>query len=122
MPNRDLPDGDTEGFGLVFLEANACGKPAIAGKGGGAPDAVTHGDNGLLVNGEDIDDIAGAINLLLADDELRKTLCQGALARAAASTWSSRVNAFRALCNSLVADVGQQIDFRPSSVRPRELD
>jgi len=34
MPNREI-NGDTEGFGMVFLEAAACGKPAIAGQAGG---------------------------------------------------------------------------------------
>ena len=36
MANREMPDGETEGFGLVFLEANACGLPVIAGKAGAA--------------------------------------------------------------------------------------
>ena len=52
MANREMPDGDTEGFGLVFLEANACGIPVIAGKAGGSVDAVTDGANGLVVNGD----------------------------------------------------------------------
>ena len=51
MPNRALSNGDTEGFGLVFLEANASGLPVIAGQDGGSADAVRHGDNGLVVDG-----------------------------------------------------------------------
>ena len=47
MANRALPDGETEGFGLVFLEANACGLPVIAGRAGGSVDAVTDMVNGL---------------------------------------------------------------------------
>ena len=39
MPNREMPDGDTEGFGLVFLEANACGRAVIGGRAGGAVEA-----------------------------------------------------------------------------------
>jgi phosphatidylinositol alpha-1,6-mannosyltransferase len=51
MPNRTLPDGDTEGFGLVFREANACHKPVIGGRAGGAVEAVADGTSGLLVDG-----------------------------------------------------------------------
>ncbi len=51
MPNRATEDGDTEGFGLVFLEAGACGKPVIGGRAGGVPDAITHEVTGLLVEG-----------------------------------------------------------------------
>jgi len=107
QPNRDLADGDTEGFGLVFLEANACGKQAIAGRAGGAPDAVSHGENGLLVDGYDIDAIAGAIDLVLTDDHLRAKLREGALARAAVSSWRDRVGEFRELCTALVSGTWQ---------------
>ena len=61
MPNRELPNGDTEGFGLVFLEANSCGLPVIAGRDGGSTDAVRHGVNGLVVDGRSVDAIAAAM-------------------------------------------------------------
>ncbi len=54
MPNRQTAEGDTEGFGLVFLEAGACGIPVIAGRAGGTADAVADGVNGLIVDGEDV--------------------------------------------------------------------
>ncbi len=56
MPNRRLPNGDTEGFGLVFLEANGCGLPVIAGRDGGSTDAVSNGVNGLVVDGNSVDE------------------------------------------------------------------
>jgi phosphatidylinositol alpha-1,6-mannosyltransferase len=90
MPNRQTSDGDTEGFGLVFLEANACGLPVIAGRAGGAADAVDDGDNGLLVDGSDEVDIAAAILRLLRDDVLADTLRRNGLERAARSAWPAR--------------------------------
>ena len=68
MPNRDI-DGDNEGFGLVFLEAAASGKPAVAGKAGGTGSAVLEGVTGLRVNGENIAEIAQALEYLLSDPE-----------------------------------------------------
>ncbi|VAX37549.1 hypothetical protein MNBD_UNCLBAC01-1941 [hydrothermal vent metagenome] len=50
MPCREEKDGDIEGFGIVYLEANACGVPVIAGASGGIPCAVKDEVNGLLVN------------------------------------------------------------------------
>lgn len=68
MPNRDI-DGDTEGFGLVFLEAAASGKPAVAGIAGGTGSAVADGVTGLRVDGENVADIITALGRLLNDPE-----------------------------------------------------
>lgn len=48
MPARNNPP-DVEGFGIVFLEANACGTPVIGARSGGMPDAIRDGETGLLV-------------------------------------------------------------------------
>ncbi len=102
LPNRETADGDTEGFGLVFLEANACGKPVIAGRAGGATDAVQDGYNGLTVDGEDVTAIAGAILRLLEDPELCARLRTGGLEKARNSDWRSRAEQFQALCRRLL--------------------
>lgn len=68
MPNRDI-EGDTEGFGLVFMEANACAKPVIAGRAGGTGSAVEDGLNGLRVDGEDVSAVEAAIAQVLNDPE-----------------------------------------------------
>lgn len=94
MPNRALPDGDTEGFGLIFLEANACGKPVIGGHAGGTIDAIVDGQTGLLVDGEDSDAIAVAIRLLLSDRACYGRLAEGALAHARAHGWMRSAEQF----------------------------
>ena len=66
MPNRDI-NGDTEGFGLVFLEAAASGKPVVAGQAGGTGSAVVDGVTGLRIDGESIDAIANSLQRLLCD-------------------------------------------------------
>ncbi len=101
MPNRTMPDGDTEGFGLVFLEANACGRAVIGGRAGGAVEAVRDGVSGLLVDGERVDEIAAAIKRVLGDDALRATLEAGALQHARANSWQKRVGIFQELCTKL---------------------
>ena len=69
MPCRCLENGDVEGFGIVYLEANSFGKPVIAGRTGGAPEAVEHGVNGLLVDPLDVNKIARAVVSLLSDEQ-----------------------------------------------------
>ncbi len=75
MPSRYIREkGDVEGFGIVFLEANACGKAVIGGNSGGIPDAVVDSETGLLVDPDDVEDIAAKITLLLEDQELARRL------------------------------------------------
>jgi phosphatidylinositol alpha-1,6-mannosyltransferase len=66
MPSRSRFFGlEVEGLGIVYLEASACGLPVIAGSSGGAPDAVLAGVTGMVVDGENNQEIAaGAIKLL----------------------------------------------------------
>jgi phosphatidylinositol alpha-1,6-mannosyltransferase len=103
MANREMPDGETEGFGLVFLEANACGLPVIAGRAGGSVDAVTDQVNGLLVDGDDTAAIAAAVIRLFEDDGLRERLRAGGAEVAQASGWDRRVDQFLRLCGKLTA-------------------
>ena len=75
MPSYEIEEeGDVEGFGIVFLEANACGKPVIGGRSGGVPDAVIDGKTGLLVDPLNINQIAEALVKLLTDSELAQEL------------------------------------------------
>ena len=102
MPNRTLPDGDTEGFGLVFLEANACGRTVIGGRAGGAVEAVRDGQTGLLVDSNQASNIADAVIRLLGDQNLCQRLQQNGLQHALANSWTTRALQFHQLCQSLV--------------------
>jgi phosphatidylinositol alpha-1,6-mannosyltransferase len=68
MPARQI-GSDVEGFGIVYLETNSFGKPVIAGKSGGASEAVLDGQTGVLVDPEDVSQIARAIINLMTNDE-----------------------------------------------------
>jgi len=69
MPNREI-NGDTEGFGMVFIEAAACGKPAIAGLAGGTAAAVVDGMTGLRVDGSDQQSVCDGLCTLLNDIQI----------------------------------------------------
>jgi phosphatidylinositol alpha-1,6-mannosyltransferase len=66
--------GDVEGFGLVYLEAGAAGKPVVASNSGGVSDVVKHMVNGILVSENDPYATAQAIIQLLKDDNLAAEL------------------------------------------------
>ncbi|MEA2016590.1 MAG: glycosyltransferase family 4 protein [Actinomycetota bacterium] len=75
MVSKMLENGiDVEGFGIVYLEANACGKPVIAADTGGVREAVEHNYSGLLVPPDDPDATAEALLTLLKNDTLRHKL------------------------------------------------
>lgn len=82
MPSRELPSGDVEGFGIVYLEAAMHAVPSIGGASGGVPEAVLDGKTGLIVDPTDPKAIANAMIRLLTDDELRHSLGQNARQRA----------------------------------------
>jgi phosphatidylinositol alpha-1,6-mannosyltransferase len=94
MPNRRLANGDTEGFGLVFLEANGCGLPVIAGNDGGTRDAVRHHENGLVVDGRSVDEIAAAMLALREDATLRDDLRRRGMEIATAAGWRGKAELF----------------------------
>ncbi|MEN9726183.1 MAG: hypothetical protein RL434_549 [Pseudomonadota bacterium] len=81
MPNREI-EGDTEGFGMVFLEAAACGRAAIAGEAGGTEDAVLHDRTGLRVDGASLPAVEEAIHALLIDPVRMTALAENGLQRA----------------------------------------
>jgi glycosyltransferase involved in cell wall biosynthesis len=63
-----------EGFGLVYLEAMACGKPVIGGAHGGAPEVIEDGKTGYLVPHGDAVQLATAIETLLANPEVAQEM------------------------------------------------
>jgi len=62
--------GRGEGFGLVYLDAMACGKPVIGGAHGGAPEVIEDGVTGYLVQHGDAVQLATSIETLLANPEI----------------------------------------------------
>jgi glycosyltransferase involved in cell wall biosynthesis len=103
LPDRDIRDiygaadffcmtgvadssGRVEGFGLVYLEAAACGLPSVATAIGGVPEAVLADETGILVP-PSVDDIARAIAELAEDTDTRSVLAAGASAHARSLSW-----------------------------------
>jgi glycosyltransferase involved in cell wall biosynthesis len=68
MPSR------SEGFGLVYLEAMACGKPVVAAREAAAPEVVVDGETGLLVDYGDVPGLAISIIKLLGNPDLGRRM------------------------------------------------
>jgi phosphatidyl-myo-inositol dimannoside synthase len=70
LPNRQ--DGaDIEGFGIVLVEAQACGKPVIAGASGGTAETMRVPDTGHIIPCEGFEALAATVSKLLVDEPLR---------------------------------------------------
>jgi phosphatidylinositol alpha-1,6-mannosyltransferase len=63
-----------EGFGIALAEAASAGRPVVAGRSGGIPEAVKNGDTGLLVDPESPEEVADSVRRLLRDEALAKRL------------------------------------------------
>lgn len=84
--SEHLPNGDFEGFGIVVLEANALGIPAIGSRDSGIADAIVHGQTGLLVEPHQPEEIKAAIATILANYDLYSSR---ALDWAKANQWTN---------------------------------
>jgi phosphatidylinositol alpha-1,6-mannosyltransferase len=68
MPCRSRAAGlEVEGWGNVFIEAAACGRPVVVGDSGGARESLVDGETGILVNGSRRAEVADAVACLLED-------------------------------------------------------
>lgn len=77
MPSRSRLAGlEVEGLGIVYLEASSCGLPVIAGRSGGAPDAVEEGVSGFSVDGTSAPEVSKAIIKMFDDPVKAKEMGQ----------------------------------------------
>jgi phosphatidyl-myo-inositol dimannoside synthase len=86
MLSREEPP-DVEGFGLVFLEAAACGLPSVGGRSGGIPDAIDEGKSGWLVDPCNTEEIAATIIDLLKSPERLERASEFCLSTAPQKNW-----------------------------------
>lgn len=106
MPSRSDPP-DVEGFGIVFLEANACEKPVVGADAGGIPDAILHGETGLLIPPDDPEALAASIIQLLNEPEFALRLGRQGRARVVReATWDTVASRmFEAMSRSRAANI-----------------
>jgi phosphatidylinositol alpha-1,6-mannosyltransferase len=105
MPSRaDLGACDVEGFGIVYLEANACGKPVIAGKSGGIADAVLDGETGLLVPPDSPETLADSICRVLTHEEYAERLGRQGRERAIREfSWDAIADRVDSIMNAVIS-------------------
>ncbi|MFA5129470.1 MAG: glycosyltransferase family 4 protein [Patescibacteria group bacterium] len=93
---------DFEGFGIVFLEAALAGLPIVAGRAGGAPEALVDRETGLLVNGSDAKETARALMILLGDEEKQHAFGKAGRKRVLKDfRWSDRWNMFENIFSNI---------------------
>lgn len=85
-PSVTGPNGDREGIPNAILEAMASGLPAVATWHGGIPEAVRHGETGLLVPERSAEELAGAMLDLASEPAAYQAMCANA-ARSVATAW-----------------------------------
>jgi glycosyltransferase involved in cell wall biosynthesis len=112
LPHFDLfvLPSDWEGVSKALLEAMACGLPVIASAVGGTPEVVVNGTSGLLVPPRDVQALAAAIDLLLADSQQRAAMGQAARLRAGQEfSLEMTVARLSSLYNQLLEEEGKAL-------------
>jgi len=99
----------SESFGLVALEAQACGTPVVAAAVGGLTTAVADGRTGLLVDGHRVDDFADALARIATDPLLRESMSRAAVKHAQGFGWEltarKTVAAYRTAAETMAAEI-----------------
>jgi D-inositol-3-phosphate glycosyltransferase len=108
-----------ESFGLVALEAQACGTPVVAAAVGGLVTAVRDGVSGVLVDGHNPADWARVLRGLLASPARRAALSLGAVEHARGFSWDRTAAGLLAAYRSAAADHHEQRLRDHTLVRPR---
>lgn len=100
--------GCVEGFGMVFLEAGACGKPVLAGRTGGTAGAVVEGVTGLMFDPEDSEEVSSALNQMLGSAELRRRMGQAGRQRAIQRfSWDESARRLHDVCRQVLNASGK---------------
>lgn len=103
---------DFEGFGIVYLEAAAAGKPTIGGRNGGVPEAIVEGETGLLVSGASAAELEEALKALCDSEPLRRRLGSAGRERALRDfTWEAAA----ATVTQVHEEVARDTSPRPAS-------
>ena len=101
-PSRD------EGFGIVFIEAMACGVVPVSTCVGGITDIITNWENGVLVKPDDSTELAENLEKLLLETNKRKELSENAVQDAKARfSWESIKRRTEEIYNEVGADAGK---------------
>jgi len=97
-----------EGFGLVYLEANACGKPVIGTLNCGAEEAIIDGYNGFLVPQRDSDATAEVIRFLLTNPRVAEEIGDNGRKRAKEMSWDNTVSNITSIYNEVLEEPNAQ--------------
>jgi D-inositol-3-phosphate glycosyltransferase len=109
----------SESFGLVALEAQACGTPVVAAAVGGLPYVVEDGRSGFIVEGHDPGDHADRLLQILGDRGLQSAFGSQAAQHALRFTWDATTEQMVAVYDEVLADSGAGEGFSGSDPHGR---